>query len=537
MDETESIWTTSAKVPEYHPIKEHIETDVCIIGAGIAGLSTAYQLLHRPKAVVVLDDGPIGGGQTQRTTAHLSNAIDDRYMEIERMHGVEGARLTAQSHSAAIDEIEAIVERESIVCDFERVDGYLFTPLNDQSDYLERELKAAHRAGLANVEMVESAPCKSFDTGNCLRFPNQAQFHPMKFLSGLARAVVRGGGIIHTPNHVLRIEGGERIRIHTETGHVVTAAHVVVASNAPINNLVAIHTKQAAYLTYVAVFGVAKGSVAKALYWDTLDPYHYVRLQPLKVEDSNCASLGDPASEDLLIVGGEDHKTGQANDAEERYRRLAEWTGKRFPIRGGVRARWSGQVMQTMDGLAFIGRNPLDHSNRYVATGDSGMGMTHGTIAGMLIADLIVGRPNPWMKLYDPSRKTLSAGAKFIEENFNVARQYGDWMSASEVASTAEISNNCGAVIRRGLSMVAVHRDDEGMVHECSAVCPHLGCIVHWNGSEHTWDCPCHGSRFDRMGHVISGPANENLAKLDVPLDALPVEKPSVLKEMPAMAF
>jgi Rieske Fe-S protein len=180
-----------------------------------------------------------------------------------------------------------------------------------------------------------------------------------------------------------------------------------------------------------------------------------------------------------------------------------------------VKFRWSGQVMESIDGLAFIGRNPMDASNIFVATGDSGMGMTHGTIAGILLTDLLLGRDNPWATLYNPSRKTLRAAGQFAKENLNVARQFGDWLTGSEVSSTDEIARGGGAVVRRGLSKVAVHRDEQGACHECSAVCPHLGCIVGWNEVEKTWDCPCHGSRFDRQGGVINGPANRDLARLD----------------------
>jgi Rieske Fe-S protein len=213
-------------------------------------------------------------------------------------------------------------------------------------------------------------------------------------------------------------------------------------------------------------------------------------------------------------VGGEDHKTGQADDAEDRYSRLEAWARERFSVQGPARCRWSGQVLETIDGLAFIGRNPIDARNVFVATGDSGMGMTHGTIAGILLTDLIVGRDNPWSALYDPGRKTLRAVGTFMQENFNVARQYGAWLTGGDVASTDEIHLGTGAVVRQGLTKIAAYRDDHGVMHECSAVCPHLGCLVEWNQGESTWDCPCHGSRFDKNGRVLNGPANSDLAPL-----------------------
>ncbi len=333
-------------------------------------MTTAYLLARAGKSVVVLDDGPIGGGMTGRTTAHLVTALDDRYFELEKLHGEKGARLAAQSHGAAIDQVERIVAAEKIDCEFERLNGYLFVPPGDSKKILDRELAAAHRAGLTDLEIVERAPIESYDTGKTLRFPRQAQFHPLKYLGGLAQAIERDGGRIHTQTHASRIEGGDSAHIETSAGPVVTADAVVVATNTPVNDLFAIHTKQSAYLTYVIGALVPRGSIARALFWDTPDPYHYVRVE----------SLND--SFDLLISGGEDHKSGQKDDANVRFAALERWTRTRFPEMKSVEYRWSGEVMEPVDGLAFIGRNPLDQDNVFIATGDSGNGMTHGTISG-----------------------------------------------------------------------------------------------------------------------------------------------------------
>jgi glycine/D-amino acid oxidase-like deaminating enzyme/nitrite reductase/ring-hydroxylating ferredoxin subunit len=507
-----SVWMATAEVPAQPALGENTETDVCIVGAGIAGMTTAYLLAREGKRVVVLDDGPIAGGMTQRTTAHLVNALDDRYYELERLHGEKGARLAAESHSAAIDLIESIISEESIDCDFERLDGYLFAPPNESKQQLEDELKAAHRAGLVEIEMVERAPIKDFDTGTALRFPRQAQFHPLYYLSGLAKAIRRDGGRIFTGTHASKIEGGERALVETSAGYTVTAGAVVVATNTPVNDRFVIHTKQAPYITYVIGARVPRGSVAKALFWDTPDPYHYVRLQsgPFEERDGEGAAA-EAGDYDILIVGGEDHKTGQKDDANKRYAWLERWTRTRFPMIESIDFRWSGQVMEPVDGLAFIGRNPLDEPNVFIATGDSGNGMTHGTIAGRLLTDLIVGRENEWATLYEPSRITLRAGVEFAKENLNVAAQYTDLVTPGDVDSTDQIKPNDGAIIRRGLSKVAAYRDEQGALHERSAVCVHLGCIVNWNSKEKTWDCPCHGSRYDATGKVIQGPANRDL--------------------------
>jgi glycine/D-amino acid oxidase-like deaminating enzyme/nitrite reductase/ring-hydroxylating ferredoxin subunit len=507
--ETTSVWMATAEVPAYQPLAGDASADVCVVGAGIAGLTTAYLLTREGKSVVVIDDGPVAGGETSRTTAHLSNAFDDRYYELERLHGERGSRLAAESHTAAIDLIEQIVNEERIDCDFERLDGYLFVPPGESTEQLGEELRAAHRAGLTEVEYVERVPYEAYDFGAALRFPYQGQFHVLKYLRGLTAAITRAGGRIHTGTHAQEIEGGEGAHVLTADGFRVSASSIVVATNTPVNDRVAIHTKQAPYRTYVVGARVARGSVPRMLLWDTPDPYHYVRLQAVE-------GAGGSDSHDVLIVGGEDHKTGQAEDFDARFGRLEEWARERFPMIEGVEFRWSGQVMEPVDGLAFIGRNPLDSDNVLIATGDSGQGMTHGTIAGRLLTDLIVGRDNEWAALYEPSRISLKAGVEFAKENLNVAAQYADHLTGGEVESEEEVAAGEGRIMRRGLRKVALYRDDSGALHEFSAVCTHLGCVVAWNDKEKTWDCPCHGSRFDCAdGHVVNGPAINGLAPAD----------------------
>lgn len=501
-------WQAGVTMPRCRRLSSDITTEVCVVGGGIAGLTTAYLLGRMGTHVVVLEDGGLGSGMTAVTSAHLSNAIDDRFVEIERWHGADGARMAAESHGAAIDCIEDIAREFGVDCEFERLDGYLFLAPGDDPEMIGEELAAAHRAGLFEAELVERAPLE-FDTGPCIRFPQQAQFHPMKYLAALAQAIKDQGGKIYTHSHADTIEGGDVARI--EVGpYTVSADAVVVATNTPVNDLVALHTKQAAYMTYVIGARVPRGSVADALYWDTAKAYHYIRLQEPEVNAD-----GHQVDYQLLIVGGEDHKTGQPDQPHDPHARLEAWARARFPMIEKIEFKWGGQCMETIDGLAFIGRNPLDKQNVFVVTGDSGMGLTHGTIAGMLLTDLIQGRENPWAKLYDPARKTLLAADTFVKEQANVAAQYTDWVTPGEVSTVDEIEPWSGAVLRRGLSKVAVYRDGHGKVHEMSAVCPHLKCIVNWNTVESTWDCPCHGSRFDCHGKVVSGPANSDLPPIE----------------------
>jgi glycine/D-amino acid oxidase-like deaminating enzyme/nitrite reductase/ring-hydroxylating ferredoxin subunit len=491
-----SVWSATAPVTHTASLNNNVRADVCVVGAGIAGMTVAYLLAREGQSVVLIDKNQIGQGETSHTSAHVSNEIDASYREIEHLHGEQGARLVAQSHSSAITQIESIVNEEDIDCGFERLDGYLFLGQKDSKEKLHKEFEAALLAGV-KVEELEHPP---FDLklGPCLQFRQQAQFHPLQYIAGLAKALKRRHGRMYSATEAKEIKGGKAAEIKTKSRKKISAGSVVVATNTPVNDWVKIHTKQAAYRTYVIGVQVRADSIPKALYWDTEDPFHYVRL--FRVQEKGNVR-------DVLIIGGEDHKTGQAEDIENRFSRLLDWGRTHFPNLGKPEFRWSGQVMNSIDGLAFIGRNPGDEANVYIATGDSGMGLTHGTIAGMLIKDLILGHNNPWATLYDPSRKSLRAALTFAEENLNVAAQYATWVTPGEVSTPEEITPGAGAILRRGLSKIAAYRDDTGKLHERSAVCPHLGCIVSWNSTERSWDCPCHGSRFNPGGKVLNGPA------------------------------
>jgi glycine/D-amino acid oxidase-like deaminating enzyme/nitrite reductase/ring-hydroxylating ferredoxin subunit len=503
---TTSVWIATAETPTEKQLSKDTRANVVIVGAGIAGLTTAYLLARSGKSVIVLDDGPIGGGMTARTTAHLTCALDDRFTELERLFGEDGSRLAAQSHAAAIDEVERIVRAVKIDCEFQRTDGYLFLSPSGTQELLDEELAATHRAGLTEVQRVDRVPVDFWESGPCLHFPKQAQFHPLKYLTGLTRAIERDGGQVFTNTHASDFSGGEAAHVSTASGYTIQCDAIVIATNTPVNDRFVIHAKQSPYTTYVIGARIPRDSIPAILLWDgpfdTHEAYHYIRVAR---EDDH----------DVLVVGGEDHKTGQHNDGAQRWGKLEQWTRNRFPMVEEIEFRWSGQVMEPVDSLAFIGRNPGDDPNVFIATGDSGMGMTHGTIAGMLLTDLIMQRENPWTELYDPSRKTASAVIDFVEENVNVAAQYADLVTPGEVDSIDDIAHGDGRIVRTGLSKAAVYRDNDGVIHSMSAVCPHLGCIVAWNSAEKTWDCPCHGSRYDRLGEVINGPANTALQPAD----------------------
>ncbi|MBA3395281.1 MAG: FAD-dependent oxidoreductase [Deltaproteobacteria bacterium] len=507
---TTSIWTDAEQL-RFDGAPDH-ETDVCIVGAGIAGLTTAYQLVRQGVRVTVLDDGPIGGGETGRTSAHLANAVDDHYYVLEDKFGEGGAQLIAESHGAAIDFIEQTARELDIDCDFQRVDGYLYAPPGETDDrILDKELAAAKRAGLS-VDKVAIAPLP-FDTGPALRFGRQAEFHPLKYLRGLAEAIVERGGSIHTGVHVEAIEPGEPLTVKLTGGRTLLCRTAVDCTNGAFTSPLKLTIRQAAYRTYIVAFDMAAGAVPHGLYWDTADIYHYIRV-----------AKGDEGRE-ILIVGGNDHRTGQG-DPTKAWAELEAWTRKWFPIAGSIVARWSGQVIEPSDGNAHIGKSPdLDHV--FVCTGDSGNGLTHGTIAGLMIPDLIAGSDHRWAKIYDPKRTHLKAIGTFVAEAVKSAAPYTDWVRGGDVSSVDDIRHGEGAVVRRGLHMIATYRDEAGAIHERSATCTHLRGVVHWNSGEKTWDCPCHGSRFDAYGRVLNGPAATDLAEISEPMGDQPAEAPA----------
>ncbi|MEW5915895.1 MAG: FAD-binding oxidoreductase [Gemmatimonadota bacterium] len=396
----DSIWTASAATQSFPPLKEDIVTDVCVVGAGIAGMLVAYELSQAGKRVVVLETARVGSGMTSMTSAHLTTAVDDRYFDMLRRHGEDATRKIAQAHTAAIDRIEGIVRQERIVCGFSRVDGLLTLGRDDSVDILERELEAVRRAGLHGVELERYVVYPARGNEPCLRFPRQARFHPLHFLHGLTDAVEQAGGRIFGDTHVDDVSGGERVCVRAGD-HVVVAAAGVIATNAPISERDAVFTKQTPYVTYVIAAPVDDGAMRDVLGWDTEDPYHYVRLQHLNDTRRN------GRARDYVVVGGEDHKSGHAFDAQDRFSRLFEWVRERIPTIGDAEFAWSGEIIESDDRIALLGRSPDEGTNVYLITGESGVGMTHSAIGAAIIRDAIQGVPNEWATLYEPNRETL----------------------------------------------------------------------------------------------------------------------------------
>ncbi|AGH94570.1 FAD-dependent oxidoreductase [Pseudobdellovibrio exovorus] len=503
-NETNSLWHRQKESVYLPPLDRDINADICIIGGGIAGLTTAYLLLQEGFNVVVVEKSTFCKGQSGRSTAHLTVALDERYSDIEELHGPNTARLVAQSHLESLALIKKIITDEKIECDFHPVTGYLFAAYDEDLKILHDEYHAARRIGL-DVKLMESVPVKSFRSGPALAFTEQYEMNPLLYLRGLAEAIFKKGGKIFSETEVTHVRSEEPALVFTRQGFRVTADSVVMATHSPINDLFGLHTKQAPFRTYVLGLEVPKGTVPHILAWDTSSPYHYFRISE------------HTPSHDMLIVGGEDHKTGQEDHPELCFARVEAWARLRFPMSKKVIHRWSGQILTSLDGLALLGRSPYEPRHIYVITGDSGNGITNCTIGAKLITDQIMQRDNPYEKIYDPSRITLRRFEEFIRTNSNAMAQYSHWFLSKPKPLLSKIPNETGVVYREGFKLVAAYKNTSGQISYMSAVCPHLGGIVQWNSVEKSWDCPCHGSRFNCYGETLEGPSTDGLKKISNP--------------------
>ncbi|MGI8611577.1 MAG: FAD-dependent oxidoreductase [Sphingomicrobium sp.] len=500
---TSSFWFDDVGLEKRPALQSDAECDLVVIGSGIAGMSSAYEAARFGWRVIVIDRAEtIGGVMTPRTTAHLATELDDYYFHLIKARGEDDARTYHESQVAAVNRIETICRDEGIDADFTRLDGILVPAEPAHMGDLSQEYDACRALGV-EVEWLDEAPIPLPEETRALRFPNQGRFHPLKYIRGLIGAVEGRGGRIHGGTvYVDHVEEDGGVIIETEAGHRIRAKAALFATNSPVNDKVTIHTKQVPARTYVIAGPVPKGSVPDLLIWDTLEAYHYVRLQPLS------------ESEDLLIVGGEDHRTGTANDMDQRFAHLEAWTRECFGSFGEVRYRWSGQVMEPVDFMPYSGRNP-GNRNIYVHTGDSGQGMTNGVAGAINFAALMFEQKAHFAALFDPARKPVSRTTlgEFISGRAEDVANLSEYLTGGDIGSVEELKPGEGAIIRRGASKIAAFRQDDGTVIERSAVCTHVGCIVHWNGLEKCWDCPCHGSQFQTDGQVISGPAIRPLAE------------------------
>lgn len=505
-EKTKSLWMNGEAFPKTPQLEQDVSCDTVVVGAGIAGLSVAYELALAGQKVVLVDRGPILGGMTSRTTAHLAPICDDGLGALVKIRGEELASQFQKSQEAAVARIEEHVETLSINCDFRRLDGFLFPAAGmkreDAEKQCDEEVEAARKIGVT-VERATGLPLKGHENSPVLRYPGQATFHPLKYLRALAADFASRGGRLFGDSPVTDIEtGADGVRLTTDRGKTILASRAVFATNSPIHRRIELHSKLAPYRTYAVALELRRGSLPDALYWDMADPYHYVRLNP------------GPGATDYLIAGGRDHKSGEVDDGDIRFEALEAWIRALVPGLGKVVTCWSGQVLETIDYCGFIGRDP-ESDNVFIVTGDSGQGMTHGALAGILLKDLTVAGASPWEAVYDPARKTASGIVNYVRENLTVAQNLAEYVTPGELASADELKPGEGGILRSGLSKLAVCRDLDGMMHFHSAACTHLGCIVHWNSTEQCWDCPCHGSQFAPDGSVLNGPAIGPLVKAD----------------------
>jgi glycine/D-amino acid oxidase-like deaminating enzyme/nitrite reductase/ring-hydroxylating ferredoxin subunit len=492
-----SLWVDTAPQSDYPVLTAGLHVDVAVLGGGIAGLTTALLLKRDGAKVAVVEAGRVGAGVTAYTTAKVTSLHGIQYQSVESSFGSDGARVYAEANEAGLERVAQFVDELDIDCDFRRKPA--FTYAEDEADVgrIEDEVEAASRAGLAATFTTETD--LPWPVAAAVRVGDQAEFHPRRYLLRLAEAVAGGGSHVFERSRALGVAGGrDRVRVSTTRGEL-TADQVVVATHFPFLDrggyFARMHPERSCGLGLY----LRSGAAPQGMYLSTESPSHTVRSHP--------TTRGE-----MVIAGGESHKTGQGGDTAARVARLERWARERFDVRS-IEYRWSTQDNMPVDGVPYIGRLAPFQKRLWVATGFMKWGLTNGTAAGMILSDLIAGRENPWADLFDSTRfKPLASAKELVKENANVGVHFvGDHLSRPDVRSVSELEPGQGGIVRRGASKVAAFRDDDGTLHEVSAVCTHLGCQVKWNQAERSWDCPCHGSRFDASGRVIQGPAVKDL--------------------------
>ena len=509
--DTASYWTDNTPAPRFSALKEDIAVDVLVVGAGITGITAAYLLKRAGYNVALVEKDRCLSGDTSNTTAHLTSVTDTLLSDLVKNFGKDHAQAVWDAQYAAIDLIDRVVWREQIKCQFDWVSAYLYNPSRqtgrpDQESHaidLQKEANLAAELGF-DAELVASAP---FINQPAVRYDNQAKFHPRKYLIALLRLLCSGKGCqVYEQTNIAEIEGSpitattsNGARIHCE--HVLIATHVPLQGKSGLLPATVLQSKLAPYSSYVVGGWVPRGTVHEGLYWDTGDPYDYLRVDRRH-------------DHDFIIFGGEDHKTGQVEDTTACFNQLERRLKALLPDIA-ITHRWSGQVIETNDGLPYIGETA---ERQFVATGFAGHGMTFGTLSAMMFTDYVAGEKNPWADLFDAGRTKIKGGLwDYIKEN----KDYPYYLIRDRFAGTSgqslrAIKRGQGEVIEVDGQPAAVYRGLDSQIYVRSATCTHMGCYVHFNDAEHTWDCPCHGSRFKVNGEVLAGPAEEPLAPIEV---------------------
>jgi len=506
-----SLWQTYS-VPSFPsvPTDKLIECDCCIVGTGIGGLTAAYQLAKAGKSIVLVCDGNFASGQSALTTAQINTIHDDTWSLMRDIHGEDGIGVCAQGYKEALQFIRNVTNKENIECHLENVDSYIFNGKDEKRDILGQEHKLARVLDL-KVSLLDTLPTFPVE-GPLLCYHDQAQFHPLMYLSGLANSLsVMPNVKIYTHTRIHEIDdSSDRIRLSSKDGASLVADSVIMATNVPIHHRLIPHEALAPYRSYVIALPLERGSLPYGQYSDTEDPYHYVRIIPNNRQEYNIS-----AEFDCLLVGGEDHRVADVDDSDKRFSRLYTWAKEFFPIKQNISYMWSAQTIETFDGMPLFGKLSSDSKNIFMITGDSGTGMTHATLGGLITADLALDKPNEMSAFFRPDRSRTKCISRWISENAVSAKHYIDWLTPGEIDSEEDIKPGSGAIMRVGLTKCAVYKDPNGKCTRLSAVCPHLKALVHWNPVEHTWDCPAHGSRFTIEGKILTGPAADPLEVLE----------------------
>jgi len=499
--ETQSYWEATSTVSRFPRLDRDLTVDVAVVGAGITGLTAAYLLKRSGRTVAVIDRRRCGGVDSSMTTAHVTCVTDTDLGELVKHFGRDHAWAVWDAGLAAIEQIDRIVQAEEADCEWTWVPGYKHAVpggANDERERFEREAKTAADLGF-EARYVEQVP---FFGVPGIEYGGQAKFHPRKYLAALAKAIDGDGSFVF--EHTESTEVTDTPLSVCADGHTISCGHVVIATHTPLvgkTNLVSalgLQTKLYLYTSYAVGGRLPSGTVPEALYWDTADPYHYLRVDARR-------------DFDYAIFGGEDHKTGQADDTAACFRALEEQAARLLP---GLTLthQWSGQVIETNDGLPFIGQSS---EGQFIATGFAGNGMTFGTLAGIMARDWVAGVRNPWADLFDPSRTKLRGGTwNYLKENIDYPYYLlRDRFTGPEARTLREVRRGEGKIVEVDGEKRAVYRSESGKVVQLSPICTHMGCEVRWNDAEHTWDCPCHGSRFTPSGGVLAGPAETALEK------------------------
>lgn len=492
-------WLDSVKEPinTYPALQNDQKADVVVIGAGIVGLTTALHLSTTGKSVIVLEATQVGTQVTARSTAKITSQHGLLYRQLIEDFGEHTARLYAKANQGAVEEIAHIIQAHSISCSFEPKASFIYASSAHNMEALQSEAIAAVRLGLpARLTTDVPAPVNA---GQGLRFDEQGQFNPAEYLHGLAR-VVSDQAQLHEHSRVVKVESLEgHYRVHTEAGPIVHADHVVVATHLPVVPEGKFFAKAFTFAHTAIAAPLTSGARVDGMFMNAGSPSYSFRTDA--AEDQT-----------YLIAIGPAYKTGVQDEETQSFRELETFVGQHFGI-DTITHRWTNEDYQSMDGLPFIGSADSSNPHLYVAVGFNAWGITNGTVAGKLLCDLILKRPNPYKKLYYATRINAFEGAlEFLKGNLESAKHMvADRFTTKKEGEIAALRPDDATVVRTGGKEMACYRDQNGTLHNVSAVCTHMGCLVGWNPVDRTWDCPCHGSRFAYDGSVLHGPATKPL--------------------------